>query len=301
MPSINSRISAHPVASFFLLTYAITWAIDAPVLLFDMSPSWTAWSLFTLGALGPFLAAVVVLRASGQSVREWLQPRLRWRVPLRWYVAVVTIPVVFLALGTAMYALLGYPVDLGVLDLGAVFYLTLPLFVVFEAIVGGGKEELGWRGFALPRLQARYGAAASGVLVGIAWAFWHLPMFFTTAAPHGTWPLGQQVLWGVSVVGFSVVLTWLYNETGSVWIAMLGHGAINIMSGLVPIDASVVGTPIYEEVRVAAIGTFAVAVWVVALVLVLVRGRDNLSRHPASTSGLPDAAVAVGTPRQADD
>ncbi|KAB1198285.1 MULTISPECIES: CPBP family intramembrane glutamic endopeptidase [Haloferax] len=300
MPSIKSRITSHPVVSFFVFAYVITWTINAPVLLFDIGPSWTAWGLFTLGALGPFLAATIVLWAGGQSVREWFKPRLRWRVPLRWYVAVVGIPVVFLALGTAMYGLLGYPVDLGVLDLGTVFYLTLPLFIVFEAIVGGGKEELGWRGFALPRLQARYGAAISGLLIGIGWALWHLPMFFTTSSPHGTWPLGQQVLWGVSVVGFSLVLTWLYNETGSVWIAMLGHGAINILSGLVPIDAAVVGTPFYEEVRIAAIGTFAVAVWIVALVLVVTRGADSLSKHPATTSGLPDATVASATPRRAD-
>ncbi|WP_411964371.1 lysostaphin resistance A-like protein [Haloferax sp. YSMS24] len=301
MTSLRSRIAAHPVVSFFVLTYAITWTIDAPVLLFDMPPSWAVWGLFTLGALGPFLAAAIVLWASGESIREWFKPRLRWRLSPRWYVAVVAIPILFLALGTAMYGALGYPYDLGVLDLGAVFYLTLPLFILFEAVIGGGKEELGWRGFALPKMQARYGATISGLVIGIAWAFWHLPQFFTTSSPHGTWPLGQQVLWGVSVVGFSIVLTWLYNETGSVWLAMLGHGAINILSGLVPIDATVVGTPIYEGVRIAAIATFAAAVWVVALVLIVTRGRDNLSRHPASTSGLPDAAPPVGTPPQAND
>ncbi|WP_416840517.1 type II CAAX prenyl endopeptidase Rce1 family protein [Haloferax sp. DFSO52] len=300
MPSFKSRLTAHPVASFFVLAYAITWAINAPVLLFDMEPSWTAWSLFTLGALGPFIAAVIVLRASGESIREWYRPRLRWRLSLRWYAAVIALPLVFLALGTVLYSLLGYPVDLGVLDLGTMFYLTLPVFILFEAIVGGGKEELGWRGFALPKLQARYGAAISGLIIGILWALWHLPMFFTTATPHGTWPLGQQVLWGASVVGFSLVLTWLYNETGSVWIAMLGHGAINILSGLVPIDPSVVGTPFYDEVRIAAIGTFVVAVWVVALVLIVTRGADRLSRNPASTSGFPDATGSVGTPRRAD-
>ncbi|KAB1187605.1 MULTISPECIES: CPBP family intramembrane glutamic endopeptidase [Haloferax] len=300
MPSIQTRITAHPVAAFFFLAYAITWTINAPVLLFDMAPSWSTWGLFTLGALGPFLAAVVVLWVSGESVREWYKPRLRWRLRLRWYAIVVVLPLVFVALGTVLYGLLGYPIDLGVLDLGVMFYLTLPAFIVFEAIVGGGKEELGWRGFALPRLQARYGALQSGVFIGVLWALWHLPMFFTASAPHGTWPLGQQVLWGVSVVGFSVVLTWLYNETGSVWLAMLGHGAINLLSGLVPIDAAVVGTPIYDEVRVAAIGTFAVAVWVVALVLVATRGMDRLSREPASTSGFPDTTSPAGNPRRAD-
>ncbi|WP_410766603.1 CPBP family intramembrane glutamic endopeptidase [Haloferax sp. DFSO60] len=300
MPSIKHRISTHPVAVFFILAYAITWAIEAPVFLFDLEPSWTTWGLFTLGALGPFLAAVVVLWAAGESVREWFTPRLRWRLAPRWYIAVVGIPLVFVALGTAIYGLLGYPIDLGVLDLGFVFYLTLPLFILFEAIVGGGKEELGWRGFALPKLQARYGAVQSGLLIGVLWALWHLPMFFTASAPHGTWPLGQQVLWGVSIVGFSLVLTWLYNETGSAWIAMLGHGAMNLLSGLIPIDATVVGTPIYDEVRVAAIGAFAAAVWLVALVLIATQGPDHLARHPAETSGFSETISSTRHPRQAN-
>ncbi|KTG30253.1 CPBP family intramembrane glutamic endopeptidase [Haloferax profundi] len=300
MSSIRRRITTHPIVAFFVLSFAITWAIDAPVLLFELPPSWATWGLFTLGALGPFVAAAVVLWAGGESIRAWFVPRLRWRLSLRWYAAVLVLPLVFVALGTVMYGLLGYPIDLGVLEMGAAFYLTLPLFIVFEAIVGGGKEELGWRGFALPRLQARYGAVQSGLLIGVLWALWHLPLFFTTSAPHGTWPLGQQVLWGVSMVGFSLVLTWLYNETGSAWLAMLGHGAMNILSGLVPIDAAVVGTPIYDEVRVAAIGTFAVAVWVVALVLVATRGMDHLSREPAATSGFPEATPPVSRPGRAD-
>lgn len=68
--------------------------------------------------------------------------------------------------------------------------------MAWGVVWGGGQEELGWRGFMLPVLQERYSALTASLLVGVAWAGWHLALFLNTNTTHGGWPLSQQLLWG---------------------------------------------------------------------------------------------------------
>ena len=92
-------------------------------------------------------------------------------------------------------------------------------------------EELGWRGFALPRLQARIGALAAGLVIGVAWGLWHLPFFLfgEGASVVGGMPFVWYVL---LIVAWSVLMTWVYNNTrGSVLLAILFHAAINTTMG----------------------------------------------------------------------
>lgn len=85
---VSDWIRIHRVASFFLLAYAIFWSLDASVLLLEMEPSWTRWIISGfLSALGPAIAAGVVLSISGESLRGWLRRVVRWRVRPKWYAA----------------------------------------------------------------------------------------------------------------------------------------------------------------------------------------------------------------------
>lgn len=281
---VRRFVAAHQLLAFFLVAYAFTWTLQAPLLLFGMEMSWTAWGLVTLGALGPLVAALVVRWADG-GIRSWLVQVLKWRLHPAWYLAVVALPVVFLALGSALYAAMGYELDPTTLtQSGLGFYGLLLGLILFEAVIGGGKEELGWRGFALPKLQERYTALGATLILGTLWAGWHLLQFFTPASPHSAWPLGQQLLWGFSLVGFSVVLTWAFNTTGSAWLAMLMHGGWNVLSTLVPMDPGLieVGGTVYADARVAATGAVAAAVWLVALALIAVYGPERLARGPVA-------------------
>ena len=133
----------------------------------------------------------------------------RWRMPLRWWAATLS-PLAFLAVALAVAAAIGK------LPRGSGFgrYSGLPAIgvvpVAVIAILITFGEETGWRGFALPLLQRRYGALAAALLVTPIWALWHLPYFFTVTTYRGFAPVGY--------VGFvfglacgSIVLTWLYN------------------------------------------------------------------------------------------
>ena len=93
-------------------------------------------------------------------------------------------------------------------------------------------EEIGWRGFALPRMSNRLGVAGASIILGIIWAGWHLPFFFL----HGNDKFGQSIpVYLLSVVAISVVMAWLYwRSNESVMLTMLMHAAINNTTGIVP-------------------------------------------------------------------
>jgi membrane protease YdiL (CAAX protease family) len=168
-----------------------------------------------LGAFGPLLAAVLVARrgAGRAGVRALFRPLRTWRVGLRWYLVALGIFGGIYVAGTAVYLALGgtgagpwiYPPD------NAERIAALLVFPV--------GEEIGWRGFALPRLQERHGALAASLMLGVAWAFWHTLMFLLA----GLSPIMFAISIGNIVAG-SVIFSWIYNHTrGSLLLAILAH------------------------------------------------------------------------------
>jgi membrane protease YdiL (CAAX protease family) len=154
----------------------------------------------------------------------------RWRMPLRWWAATLS-PLAFLggALAVASAA--------GKLPSGSDFgrYSGLPALgvvpVAVIAILLTFGEETGWRGFALPLLQRRYGALAAALLVTPIWAVWHLPYFFTVATYRGFTPVGY-VGFVFGIACGSIVLTWLYSGTGgSILACAVWHGLYNLATG----------------------------------------------------------------------
>jgi membrane protease YdiL (CAAX protease family) len=108
--------------------------------------------------------------------------------------------------------------------------LVIAIAILSSTPVQAG-EEIGWRGYALPRIAARFGLGPASVLVGLVWGIWHLPLFFLPAADK----YGQSFpLYVVGVVAFSIAIAWLYGYTeGSLLLTMLMHSAFNQTVGLV--------------------------------------------------------------------
>ena len=273
-------IRSHRVASFFLFAYAISWSLDATVLVLGMEPSWMRWIVSGfLSALGPAIAAGIVLSISGESLRGWLGRVVRWRVHPKWYAAAVGIPVV-VALGSgAVLQLVGGPVEFASFAFDPV---SLGIGILLGTTIGGGQEELGWRGFAQPELQEQYGGLWAAVIIGMLWGSWHLPLFFDPAATHSQWPLESQLAYFVGIVAFSILIAWVYNGSGgSILLAMLMHGTENAAGGLVPLDlerAIVEGVP--DWVALAPMNvSHAVLMWLLALVAISVTGAGLLARR----------------------
>lgn len=255
--TFRRTIGRRPLAAFFLLSYALSWTCwTAARLLYPahlpLAQRAPAQLLFVLGTFGPFVAAVAVAWAA-DTLPELRARLLRWRVAPRWYVLAVGVPVVAVALAYGAYRLLGgTPVDLSrtpaLPALAATFAFTL--------VAGGGNEEPGWRGFALPRLQDRFGPLAGTAILAVFWAGWHVPAFLDPASSQSLLP---PAAWVVGVFATSLVLTWLFNVAAeSVPVVALYHATFNV-AGLwviVGLPADAVG-PFYWA-GVAAYCLFAV-------------------------------------------
>lgn len=214
---------------YFLLAYAFSWLLFVPLALqgqgvISAVPAW----LHILGAYGPLLAALVVTAASlGRSgLAELFNRVTRWHIGLLWWVVVLFSPLlIWLPLALVAGTLSGNWEALGrfgqVAELPGIAGLTGWLVWILTYGLG---EEIGWRGFALPRLQTAYSARTASLILGLFWAAWHIPTFFYN---YELSPLSVFAFL-VSILSGTVLLTWLYNSTGGSTLAtIVWHGSYN--------------------------------------------------------------------------
>jgi len=215
--------------TFFVVTYLVTWAF---FLAAGITPAaGPRGLLFLLGTFAPgFVALWLTGRASGRrGVAALLRRLIDWQVPARWYLfAASYIAVVKLTVALVHRAATGAWPRFGDVP----WYLMLAATVGSTLVGGQTGEEIGWRGYALPRLAARFGLGGGSVLLGVLWASWHLPLFFVPEADT----FGQSFpLFLIQVTALSVAMAWLYaNTRGSLLPVMLMHAAVNNTKDIVP-------------------------------------------------------------------
>ncbi len=267
------------LVTFVLLAYGLTWL---PWCLADeVGPQWL---LLLLGGLGPMAAALVVTghtegRAGlGRLLRRLRRPRLPWR----WWVAAAGGLVALRVLP----ALLAVPDGVPWGDVGEQM-AVLPLTFAFVAVLGGGlDEEVGWRGYALPRLQALTTPLRANGALGIVWSAWHLPLWWVDGSTHADHPFA---LYLVSTTALSVLLGAASNAAGgNLLVPVLLHAVSNTGDNLrlVAVHGSGDGTILASlVVLTAAMAAAAVAV------AVRTRGRLCLHerRQPAPAPALEEA------------
>lgn len=279
-PSSTAR-GPHPVAGsshdsawtrrFVSLALALSWAPWGMVLLVGGDPGVGGSAvLWALGGLGPMVAAVLAAAASDgrAGIGRLGRGLLRWRVG-RWYLLLLAgLPVGALAV---LGAVTVGPATFDPAQLSR--WLLLPVLFL-SGVVAGGLEEIGWRGYLLPRLQGRHSALAASVLIGLVWSAWHAPLFLM----EGTSQASASVVWfSVQAVALSVVLTWAYNSTGgSLLLAVLAHGSLNAWySGTVLWLAPDAQGDFVPYASVLLVAAAAGILWRY--------GPDSLSGHPRQT------------------
>ena len=241
------------VLLFFAITYLASWTFFSAagyVLNRPGSPASAplAGVLFLFGTIMPSLIALILtaLKEGRTGVRVLLAGLSKWSVGARWYLfALGYMIVVKLAAAVLNRLALGEWPRFGQTP----WYLMLGA-IVFSTPVQAG-EEIGWRGYALPRLTKQFGLAGASIGLGVIWACWHLPFFFIPGSDN----FGQSfLLYLMAVTAISVAMAWLYWRTNeSLFLVMLLHASINNTAGIVPSPASTTApNPFYLNASLVA-------------------------------------------------
>lgn len=270
-------VRSHQPGVFFIGTFLFSWAFWIPsAALFAgaadperliRSPLFVA--LQTLGAAGPSVVALALTRALNS--KAGVRALIRRYKPVRqlgvlYFVAATIAPAITVTAMAINALVSGGPLvhpNSGLAEmagemgwLGAV--ALLPVVLVSQVFSSPLLEEAGWRGFALPRLQARTSALFASLAVGLAWGLWHLPLVIAYGDPFGPYLTG--------IMAYTVLMTWVFNSgDGNMFSMLLFHASLNLsLNVLLPLQAG--WTP-------------ALLAWGAAIVVVLLFGHRSLSRH----------------------
>ena len=278
---------------YFALTFAVTWSCWIPLatgLRLD-SPAGTL--LVYLGTFAPALVALglTAARGGGAGVRALLSRVLPVPVAARWW----AFALLYTAAVKLVAALLHRLVSGQWPRFGTESLLLMPFAILLSTPVQAG-EELGWRGYALPRLAERMGLARASLVLGLVWATWHLPLFFGP----GVDKYGQSfVVYAIQVTAISVAMAMLYARSdGGLFLPMLFHAAVNNTKDIVP-SASPGAHGVFSLQASLEAWLAAGVFWLAAALILWWMARSETVRVPryADWAGPPVIAMSPPPPR----
>ena len=273
-----------PLLLFFVLTFIISWIFFISAAAFSgatapsSGPAMVSTFVRLVGVFAPALVALMLTaRAEGRAgIRALLRRVGEFPSGARWYVFAFG----FMAAIKLSAAIL-HRVIAGAWPPFGQDSLVLMLAATIFSTPSQAGEEIGWRGYALPRLAARLGVAPASLVLGVIWAVWHLPFFLM---PGGDTYRQSFIAYLTSVIALSVALAFLYWRTnGSLLMTMLMHAAINNTKDIVPSAEAVATSPFTLSASLMAWLTAAL-LWICAIYF-LFRMRDGTLRTDGSGSG----------------
>jgi len=228
----------HYLWMYFLLTFAFSWIIWLPGVLATKGIIKLPVSNMILvgaGSFGPLLASFILTFHEGgrQGIKQLFSKAVSLDFKKIWLIPAFFMLPFLIGSSFLIYVLINGNEDIPRLQLISQPLMILPAFIAAFFIFGAVQEEFGWRGYALNRMQARWNALVSSLILGGIWAIWHLPLFFIEGTGQSRIPF---TLFFLGTLGVTVIYTWLYNNTGkSVLIALLFHAMHNTSFNLFPI------------------------------------------------------------------
>ncbi len=275
MKTFREFLKRHSLVAGILLMVLFTWPVD--LALAGILPFRVPYVISITFGWGISIATLIMtgLTLGREGIITLLKRFLIWRVGWKWYFVVFFLyPAVFFLSVLLNAAWKGTPIDFSSVFAHRIFgasanllFFILPFFI-FDFLTNG--EEMGWRGYVLPRLQAKHSALVSSLILGVIWAFWHLSRFL---APGNT---ASFALFVIKVLADAVIYTWVYNNTkGSLLLTTILHAAGNTAGVFLPI----VNTQSGEH-----LGTYILAILfliVIAIAISLRTGSKQFSRIEA--------------------
>lgn len=251
---------SHSVTAYFLLVFTISWlaalAVASPHLLrHEPLPIITGILMFPAMLLGPSLGGIFLtgIVAGKPGLRDLFSKMLRAGIGPRWYLPLLIPPALILSL---LFVLKTF--------VSPAYTPNLFLMGVFFGVPAGLLEEIGWTGFAFPKMSSQHNALGASILLGLLWGLWHLPAvnYLGTATPHGAYWFPFFLAFTFAMTAIRVLISWLYTNTKSVLIAQLMH--------ISSTGALVVFSPPAVSARQEVIWyvLYGIALWIVVLIVV---------------------------------
>lgn len=254
---------------FFAVAYGLSWSVFAAATAMGQE------MLIILGIAGPSVAALVLSlvlrgpRGLWRLVKRFGRVRAPWQV---WAFMAVGFVAMNWTGQNLWYAARGEELDLALAP-----FSWWPQFFLFSILVAGLGEEIGWRGYALPRLQNSYGVVLGTIVLAFAHLFWHLPTYWLGQGMHNV-PLIWVTLF---LFPFSFILTWFYNAgRGGLLFGILGHGLSNVSLNLahfmprervVPLSPELI-TALGLPLEIGGAYLTVVAVWWAVMIALFIAG-----------------------------
>lgn len=297
----------HSIISYLLLSCGITWICWSIAIILSSNqgyllPAQDVYTtfiqsgfsstyhifisvIFILGGFGPLFGAILVTRLeSGKAgITDLLRQITKIRIGARWYLNAVLIAVAIAVIPLLLVIL----TPLGEFDSSSLVMLApfiLPI-LLWELLISFG-EEPGWRGFLLPRLHVKFGGENYIWILGLIWAIWHYPfVIYHSIIPMVDVPVPVIAIgvvfslagYTMNLIGLTYLYVWLYNNTRSVFLAIVFHGFLNVASLVVFVSLSITD----ENPLVMLI--IALMPWVIVIVLTKVLDKENFPGNPPTT------------------
>ncbi len=254
MKTVTELAKKHELLGFFLLANILSWIVGISLALAAQGKgeSFIPFSMHYLYAYGPMLASLIMtwLVSGTEGIKELFSRIFKWQVkPIWWLVAFSPLWLFGLIVIVQRMITNEWP-DISLLgQVNFLPQLNIGAAVILWVLTFGLGEEIGWRGYALPRLQKNRSAISASLILTVLWAFWHWPMFFYVL------DISIIIGWLISLTAGTIVFTWLYNSShGSVLMLILWHGFFDF------ITASKAGEGLAAIILSAIVMTWAVVV-----------------------------------------
>jgi membrane protease YdiL (CAAX protease family) len=244
----------------FIMVIGITAAIPLTVL--QLLPPWAP-------SIAAFIVILLILKERN-GIKKLVGKMGKWRIGIGWYLAAFS-PFAIALLAIGLYIGLGNPIPGPHMP----FEWIIGLFwLIVSVVVGATGEELGWRGFALPRLQSRFNALGSSLILGVFWGFWHLPIYLLLGLEEGQFDFLNFLSYIMLTVFISIIITWIVNNTnGSVLGAIIFHASFNFSLALFVEILGLIQLQWYFL-------TIIILYSIYAITLVILYGHTRLSKKP---------------------